>query len=329
MTGDPTEESPEPQARMSASGDPVLSVVVTIASDTLHPPSIDHLRPCLESLARQHNPPAMEVIVPHQPEFSGMIELGKEFPAVRFLEICDLKRYTGHSGSREHHNELRARGVKAARGEIVALTEDHAVADPDWCSSIVEAHRKPVAAVGGAIENAAPGLLNWAVYFREFGQYQNPLREKEAFDPSDVNVSYKRSALAGIRDAWSDTFEERTVNWAIRASGRRITFSPRVVVYQKRMNLNLASALQERWIWGRSYGAWRGLSGSSRFVWAFVSLGLPVILVARAIATIARKRRNAGVFLKALPLLILITAAWCGGEMSAYLTGAKATRPPA
>jgi hypothetical protein len=313
---------PERQARMSAGCDPVLSVVITIASDTLHQPSVDHLRPCLESLARQNNPPAMEVIVPHQPGFTAMNELREEFPAVRFLEFCDLKRYTGRSGSREHHNELRARGVAAARGEIVALTEDHAIVDPDWCSSIVEAHGKPVAAVGGAIENEAPGLVNWAVYFREFAQYQKPLRENEAFGPSDVNVSYKRSALAAIREVWSDTFEESTVNWAIRASGRRIIFSPRVVVYQKRLNLDLASALRERWIWGRSYGAWRGLSGYARFVHVVFSPVLPIVLVARAAATIALKRRNTGVFLKALPLLILITVAWCAGEMSAYLTGA-------
>jgi hypothetical protein len=320
---------------MSATENPVLSVVVTIASDTVHEPSVDHLRPCLQSLAQQRNPPAMEVIVPHQPGVHAMNRLRTEFPAVRFLEIGDLKRYTGRSGSREHHNELRARGVAAARAEIIALTEDHAIADPDWCSSIIEAHSKPdthgkpVAAVGGAIENAAPGLLNWAVYFREFGQYQNPVRENEAFGPSDVNASYKRCALAVIRDVWSDTFEERAVNRAIRASGRRISFSSRVVVYQKRMNLDLVTAVKERWIWGKSYGAWRGLSGLTRFVWAGMSLGLPVVLVVRAAATVVRKRRNTGVFLKALPLLILITAAWCGGEMSAYIAGAKATGRPA
>jgi hypothetical protein len=326
MTDDPPTEWTVQQARTIASGDPVLSVVVTIASDTLRQPSVDHLRPCLESLARQNNPPVMEVIVPHQPGFIGMDELRKEFSAFRFLEICDLKRYTGRSGSREHHNELRARGVAAARGGIITLTEDHAVADPDWCASIVEAHGMPVAAVGGAIENAAPGLLNWAVYFREFGQYQNPVRENEAFGPSDVNVSYKRSALAAIRDEWSDTFEERTVNQAIRASGQRISFSPRVVVYQKRMNLDLVTAVEERWVWGRSYGAWRGLSGLTRLLWVGVSMGLPVVLVVRAAATVVRKRRNTGAFIKALPLLILITTAWCGGEMSAYIAGAKATR---
>ena len=309
---------------MSPGADPVLSVVITIASDTLQETSVDHLRPCLESLARQNNPPAMEVIVPHQTGFTSINELRETFPAVRFLEICDLKRYTGRPGSREHHNELRAHGVAAARGEIVALTEDHAVVDPDWSANIVVAHGKPVAAVGGAIENAAPGVLNWAVYFREFGQYQNPLREKEAFAPSDVNVSYKRSALAAVRDAWSNTFEEHSVNWAIRASGRRIIFSPGIVVYQKRLNLDLASALRERWIWGKSYGTWRGLTGSARYFWVIFSPVLPIILVARIAASTLRKRRNIGVFLRALPMLILVTMAWCGGEMSACLTRKKA-----
>jgi hypothetical protein len=312
---------------MSTDSDLVLSVVVTIASDTIHKPSVDHLRPCLEALMRQDNPPVMEVIVPHQPDFPAIEPLKAEFPTVRFLEISDLKRYTGRPGSREHHNELRARGVAAAQGKIIALTEDHATADPAWCASIVEAHHQKFAAVGGAIENAGSSLLSWAVYFREFGQYQNPVRENELFGPSDVNASYKQSGLASIRDVWYKTFEERTVNWALRASGRRAIFSPRMIVYQKRQNLHLGSAMRERWIWGRSYGIWRHLTGFTRFRWLIISPILPFVLVLRATAiTLLVKRRNVGIFLKALPLFILISLAWCGGEMSAYLIGSRIDR---
>jgi hypothetical protein len=309
---------------MSTDSDLVLSVVVTIASDTIHKPSADHLRPCLEALAHQDNPPAMEVIVPHQPGFTEIDSLKTEFPAVRFLEISDLRRYAGRSGSREHHNELRARGVAAAQGKIIALTEDHAVADPNWCSRIVEAHDQKVSAVGGAIENAGSGILNWAVYFREFGKYQNPVRENEMFGPSDVNVAYKRSGLASIREVWHETFEERTVNWALRASGRRVIFSPRMIVYQKRQKLDLGSAMRERWIWGRSYGTWRHLTGFTRFRLVVISPILPFILVVRTTATILLiKRRNVGKFLKAFPLFVLLTIAWCGGETSAYLIDSK------
>lgn len=303
---------------------PLLSVVVTIASDTIDAPSVDHLRPCLDALAAQRNPPPMEVIVPHQPGFAAMASLHGAFPAVRFLEIGDLKRFTGRSGSREHHNELRARGVVAARGAIIALTEDHAIASPGWSAAIVEAHRtfgEQVPVVGGPIENASTSLLSWAVYFREFGQFQSPLREVESFGPSDVNVSYKRCELEHIRELWGDTFEERAVNQALRTPGKQIRFSPRAMVYQKRFNLTLSTALRERWIWGRSYGRWRGLTGARRLAWALVSPLLPIILLTRAGATVARKRRNRMVFLRALPYMILITAAWCGGEMSAYLSG--------
>jgi hypothetical protein len=308
---------------------PLLSVIVTIASDTIDEPSVEHLRPCLESLAGQIDAPPMEVIVPHQPGFPAIRSLHTEFPAVRFLEIGDLKRFSGRSGSREHHNELRARGVAAATGAIVALTEDHAIVAPEWCASIVDVHRssgEQVAVVGGPIDNASSSLLSWAVYFREFGQFQSPIREVESFGPSDVNVSYKRCALENIREIWTDTFEERAVNDLLRRSGRQIRFSPRAAVYQKRINLRLSTALRERWIWGRSYGCWRGLSGARRLAWAAVSPVLPIVLVARAAVTVARKKRNRFMFLKALPLLTLITAAWCGGEMSAYLSGAKPAR---
>src|ERR1700681_5044734 len=102
---------------------------------------------------------------------------------------------TGRSGSREHHDELRARGLALARGYIVALIEDHGIPAPDWCAQILESHRQPFAVVGGAIENGIDRPLNWAVYYCDFLRYQNPLQEGTSAFASDANVSYKRSAL--------------------------------------------------------------------------------------------------------------------------------------
>src|SRR3954466_12113832 len=103
----------------------MISVVVAIVSDTLSRPDVTHVEPCLAALACQSGAPEMEVIVPYHPSLSGIAEMRQRFPAVRFLEISDLRTHTGQTGTREHHNELRARGVAAARGEIVALIEDH------------------------------------------------------------------------------------------------------------------------------------------------------------------------------------------------------------
>src|SRR5512144_128809 len=107
--------------------DPVLSVVVAIVSDTTGNANTAHLDPCLDALQRQEGAPAMEILVPYHPATAGIAESRRRNPGVRFLEVTDLKRYNPQGG-REHHNELRARGLAAARGRILALIEDHGIA---------------------------------------------------------------------------------------------------------------------------------------------------------------------------------------------------------
>ena len=307
---------------MAPADRPILSVVVAIVSDTLSRPDVTHLEPCLSALTNQSGAPQMEVIVPYHPSVAGIVELRERFPEVRFLEVGDLRTYTGQSGTREHHNELRARGVAAARGEIVALIEDHGKADPHWCARMVEAHRAPVAAVGGAIENGAGGLLNWAVCFCDFGPYQNPVPEGDAAGASDANVSYKRAALESIRPVWREVFHEGAINHALKLRGERITLSPRAVVYQNRMNLSLRTALRERFVWGKSFGAGRRVTGVARLIWAALSVALPAVVLARHAAMAAHKGKLAP-FLKSSPLLALLVMAWGLGESIAYITGAR------
>ena len=187
---------------MAAVGNPALSVVVAIVSDTTDRPDVSHLEPCLAALTQQSGAPAMEIIVPYHPSVDGIARVRERYPDVRFMEVADLRTYTGQGGSREHHDELRARGLAVARGTIVALIEDVGLPAPDWSASVVEAHRQPFAAVGGAIENGIDRPLNWAVYFCDFLRYQNPLPEGESAIASDANVSYKRAALESIRPVW-------------------------------------------------------------------------------------------------------------------------------
>lgn len=307
--------------------DPVLSIVVAVVSDTLHSADTDHLRPCLHSLRQQVDPPPFEVIVPHYPHLAGIAELRREFPEIRFLDIPDLQRYAA-GVSREHHNELRARGVAAARGEIVALMEDHGVADPHWSARIVTAHRASVAGVGGAIDNGIDRILNWAVYFCDFGQYGNPVGLVETFALSDANVSYKRSALESIRPVWRDVFHEGAINYALQTRGERLLLSPDLIVHQNRLHLNLRNALAERWVWGRSYGADRNLAGLSRWIWAGLSPAIPALILARLSANVLLGKRHLGPFCRAFPVTAILVVAWCLGEMTAYLRGDKKSRWP-
>ncbi len=195
---------------------PLLSVVVVIVSDTTGVRSkAKFLEGCLDSLTHQNSPPPMEIVVPYRPPVDGLEEVEKRFPGVRFVRVEGLPDGGGAAGSREHHDALRARGMLLARGEIVGLLEDHVRADANWCAGVVEAHKGAYSGVGGAIENGIDRPLNWAVYFCDFGKYQNPVPEGNTTYASDANVSYKRSALEAIRHVWQDSFLEMAVNWEL------------------------------------------------------------------------------------------------------------------
>jgi hypothetical protein len=301
---------------------PVLSVVVVIVSDTMRTRGhAGHLARCLDSLSKQVDAPPMEVIVPHLADVEGLDRVRAEFQSVRFLSVPDV---VARVGGREHHDVLRSRGLAAARGEIVGLLEDHAQPDARWCAQVVAAHRTTHAGIGGAIENGVDLPLNWAVYYCDFGRYQNPLPDGETPFASDANVTYKRRALERVRSSWQESFREVVVNGALKSVGTTIALDPTIVVYQHRVGLGLGAAIRERFSWGRSYAATRRalLPLPSRLAYAALSPVLPAILLVRMAKT-AWVRRSFARFVKVVPITTLLVATWSVGEGVGYLLGVQ------
>ena len=113
---------------------PKLSVVVTLVSGRTQ-----DLASCLESLRDQEDPPALEIIVPYDDPCDLVVRLAATYPEVRFVHADGLDFEAARaSGSHEPFDVLRTVGLKAARGEYVALTEDHATLSRDWCKTAVE-----------------------------------------------------------------------------------------------------------------------------------------------------------------------------------------------
>jgi hypothetical protein len=302
---------------------PALSVVVAIVSDTTGSQiDLSHLARCLEALHQQVDPPSMEIIVPHLHDLKGIEELHRQFPQVVFLPVSGIS-VSPAGGSREHHDQLRARGLALARGEIVGLLEDHARPDQNWCGRVVRAHTNGYGAIGGAIENGIDRVLNWAVYYCDFGKYQNPVPSGESTFASDANVSYKRSALQDVQSVWAQAFHETVVNSSLMSRGQKLALRPDIIVYQHRDNLQLGSALRERFIWGRSYAATRSVlvGKAKRAIYAALSPVLPAVLVLRMVRTAWAKRSSFSKFLKSLPLIVMLLASWSVGELVGYLTG--------
>jgi hypothetical protein len=307
-------------------------VVVIVSDTTDQRRDVAHLASCLEALATQVDAPPTEVIVPYAPPVAGIEDLQRDYPHVVFLPVADLRAPMGGGASREHHDELRARGLAVAQGDLIGLLEDHARPDPHWSARAVQAHAPDAGAfvgVGGAIENGIDRPLNWAVYFCDFAKYQNPVPGGPSPFASDANVVYKRSALEAVRPAWSESFHETVVNQGLMSAGERLTLSSAMVVLQQRRNLRLGTSLKERFVWGRSYAATRSqlLGGAQRWLHAALAPVIPGVLLTRMALGIFRKGRNRGAFLKALPLTGLLTMSWAAGELAGYV--APGTREPA
>lgn len=308
---------------MSPEETPAVSVVVVIVSDTVQRRAASRdLAGCLAALSTQVDAQNIEIIVPHHPDVDALPDLRKQFPAVRFIEV-DQEQLSRTFPGREHHDVLRARGLMAARGELIGLLEDHARPDPHWCANVIAAHRQSYAAIGGAIENDIDRPLNWAVYYCDFGRYQRPLPRGESWYASDANVSYKRRALETVRPLWEQRYSEVIVNEALMARGEKLALDPDVVVYQNRPSLRLGSALRERFVWGRSYARTRItlLRPTRRLAYGLLSPLLPPALLLRMTRTAWTRRRLFGKFLKALPYTVMLLTMWSIGEGLGYLTG--------
>jgi len=299
---------------------PALSVVVGLISGRK-----SDLARCLAALRGQREPPPVEVIVPYDDPCADVATLAAEFPQVKFLRATALDTWKARAGaSREHHDALRTLGLRAASADVVALTEDHAHAAPDWCAEMAHAlARHPEAgAVGGAVECDSERRLNWAVWFCDFGRYQNPLPEGRAAFVSDSNVAYRRRALDKVEPVWRDRYHETAVHTAMVEAGFVLRTTPRAVVRQARGDLALSAALRERYVWGRSFAGTRArlLGSPRRWILAVLTPVLPVVMTWRVTRTALDRGRHRKRLVEVLPLILLLHAVWALGEFVGHVT---------
>jgi len=310
----------------AAAGSPAqvpLSVVVTVVDGGAA------LRRCLAALAAQEGAPEFEVLVPVDDSVAGLAALRSEFPRVRFLEMGRVpteRPAASPAGQHELFDRRRAAGLAAAAGELVAILEDRSVPRPDWARTAVALHAAPDVVIGGAIENGVDLILNWAVYFCDFGRYQPPFPPGPAAWASDVNVCYKREALARTRPLWQERYHETTVHWALQRAGHRLVVSPALVVEQVRDDLRLRDLLRERFHWGRLFAFTRVRETGSpwrRPAFNAASTLLPLLLYTRLARLQLRRRAAPRRFLQATPAILLLLTAWSLGEFVGYVTGRR------
>jgi hypothetical protein len=95
--------------------------------------------------------------------------------------------------------ELRARAIDAARGEVIAITEDHCVVGGDWCAEILRGfacHPAALALTGPVANGSTERFVDRGNYLFTFGFCMGPcnLAQRERC-PVIANVAYRRRAL--------------------------------------------------------------------------------------------------------------------------------------
>jgi len=295
-------------SRISDAGRPTLSIVVAAWNGPAA------LCTCLQSL-RAQTEDDVEVIV--AANFSAP-SLATEFPFARWLFV----------GDRATVPALRAAGVGDARGDIVALVEDHIRFDSEWCREIRRAHELPYAVIGGSVDNSPDqGIVDWAMYFLDYAAFMPPNEQGPVARLSGANVSYKRAALERVHPGAHQGFFESIVNEDLKRSGHVLHLAPAAVVYHDK-HYRLSQALANCYHLARSYAGQRiaGASLSRRIIYGAGSLVLPLLLSARVVGGVLAKRRRVRELRLALPALLLLELAWSAGELCGYLLGEGTSR---
>jgi hypothetical protein len=295
---------------------PLLSVVVTITSGA------DHTFRCLQALSAQRDAPPTEIIVPLYPSLDDAVHLRHEWPSVRFIDIPE-EPPAARGWEHLQYDRRRAIGLAASRGEVIAMTEDHAIPEERWSSTIWSLHQRfPYGVIGGGITHCGTKLLNWAIFYSDFARYQPPFPPSTADYISDINVSYKRSSLDKCRNVWWNFYDETSVHRSIRETGDIPFLTPDFTVGYDRGSLSLSRVMNERFTWGRLFAGRRaqGVSNLRRFVYFSLSPGLAPLLLVRKFLMLRRRGHLLKPFFSALPLTFLCLLIWSLGEFVGYAT---------
>ncbi len=286
---------------------PTLSVVIASVNGW------ELLEPTLRALDDQPERPAMEIIVVEAVGGSTRERLLGHRPGVEIVAVDEKRTIPA----------LRFLGVQRARGELVAILEDHGEVSSGWASALVEAHRsQPWGAVGGVVENGRDGLVNWAAFFCEYARYMGPVPEGESTDLPGNNIAYKRPHLLKHAGELEQGRWESWINDKIRADGVPIA-STNAAIVRHIKPFALGHFLTQRYHFARSYAGMRRIDQSNmkRLIYGFGSLVLPLVLTVRSARIALDKRRHLGRFLLCLPLIGLFHTVGAVGEMLGYLVG--------
>lgn len=177
-----------------------------------------------------------------------------ELTGFETVRMCELRSWSTTS-------EALARGVRAARGAVVAYCEDHVLPEPGWAAARLEAHARGAAAVGGVLRNANPGTTaSWASFLQSFGPFAVPVAGGPSASLPWHQCSYRRDVLPPGPELEAVLENEGLLHADLRAAGHTLVLESGSVAGHLNPS-RLRSWLGQAWLGGRVWGAGRAAHG--------------------------------------------------------------------
>lgn len=197
------------------------------------------LAACLESLENL-NHSAYEVLLIDDGSTEDIGRIARAFPEVRYLR-------QDHAGL----SAARNLGMRKARGDLLAYTDDDCIADEDWLRHVAAAFEDQAwVACGGpnipprprnkveAVVAAAPGAPAHVM-----------LNDVEAEHLPGCNLIIRKAslqAIGGFRTHYHTAGDDVDVCWRLRETGGRLRFLPGAMVWHHRRRTLQAYLRQQR-----------------------------------------------------------------------------------
>ncbi|MEA3344873.1 MAG: glycosyltransferase family 2 protein [Chloroflexota bacterium] len=199
-----------------------------------------YLPECLDSL-RAQTYPQLEVIVVDNGSTDDSVALVKgDYPEVRLLELRENRGLTGGVNA----------GGEGARGDVLALLNNDALADPGWVRALVDGlERHPQAGIAASkmLLYDRPTIINSAgdifgrdgipgsrgVWEEDQGQYD---QEEWVFGGCGGAVAYRLNMweeLGGFDEDFFMYCEDVDLNWRAQLAGYRCIYIPQAVVHHR------------------------------------------------------------------------------------------------
>ena len=220
--------------------------------------------------------------------------------------------------------QLRDRGYKAARGEIVAITEDHVRVPRPWARQHLDAHaaHPEATAIGGSVENAATGnVMDWGSFLVVQVNVATPIKSGPAKRLSGaVNVSYKRHAIEEMENYGGLGAMDGLHQRHLAATGATLINDDSIrVLHDQSLGFRGTTAIH--------YNAGRTMSGFKRqhmdaVQWLRV-IGAPLVPLARYVRTavLLGSRGYAPLVARCTPAMLWLLYSQGVGQFVGYLWG--------